>query len=80
MLTFELKLKWTGMSIDHKQVYPGNPSTGHFVLWTSGWMRSQAKAGDFVPCKFPILHINSFIPTIMQTLASFPIKEQSSFL
>lgn len=51
MLTFELK--WTGVSIEHKQVYLGNPRTGHFVLWTSGWMRSQAKAGDFVPCKFP---------------------------
>lgn len=60
MLTFELKL--SGMSIDHKQVCPENPSTENFVLWTPEWMRSQAKVGDFVPCKFPILHIKFFYP------------------
>lgn len=76
MWTFELKL--TGRSVDHKQVCPENPSTGSFVLWTPEWMRSQAKVGDFVPHKF--LTSNSFMPKIMQTLASLPIKEQSSFI
>lgn len=47
------------------------PIIGNYSLLTLEFTKSQVKAGDFVLCKFPILHINHFlkIHKLMQNLA-----------